>query len=126
MGRLTPVLMVKDVNESIDFYKRMFGFIPTIVVPDENAPVFAAIEKDGVEIMLQERESMEGEYPLFKGKKIGGTVTLYLDLGEVRAIYDTCKKQKAEIIVDIHTTFYGANEFAIVDNNGFVVVLTKR
>jgi len=126
MSKLTPVLMVNDVKESIAFYSNVFGFKTTIIVPNEETPVFAAIEKDGVEIMLQERSSMEEEYQLFKGKEIGGTFTLYLDLGEVKPLYDICKEKRVKFATDLHKTFYGADEFAILDNNNYILVITKR
>lgn len=126
MSKLTPVLMVKDVKESIAFYNSVFGFETTITVPNEDAPAFAAITKDGVEIMLQEKSSMEGEYPLFEGKEMGGTFTLYLDLGDVNALYAVCKKKGVTLVHDLHKTFYGADEFAILDNNNYTLVLTKR
>lgn len=126
MSTLTPVLMVKDVKESIAFYNSIFGFEITIIVPNEETPVFAAIEKNGLEIMLQERSSMEAEYQLFKSKDIGGTFTLYLDLGEVKPLYDICKDKKVKFVNDLHKTFYGADEFAILDNNNYTLVITKR
>lgn len=126
MNKLTPVLMVNNVQESIAFYSSVFGFETTIAVPSKEEPVFAAIEKDGIEIMLQERSNMEGEYQLFKGKELGGTFTLYLDLGEVKPLYDICKSNNVTFVNDLHKTFYGADEFAISDNNNYTLVITKR
>ena len=129
MSRLTPVLMVKNIKESIAFYSNIFGFKITIAVPNEDTPDFVIMEtgeKDVVEIMLQEKSNMEGEYPLFKDKEIGGTFTLYMDLGDVKVLYDICKKKEVTFVNDLHKTFYGADEFTILDNNNYILVITKR
>ena len=61
MSKLTPVLMGANVKESIAFYSSVFGFESNIIAPSMEEPVFASIEKDGVEIMLQEKNSMAAE-----------------------------------------------------------------
>lgn len=124
MNRLTPVLKVRNVKESISFYEKLnFGVV--VAMPEEE-PEFAIVNHNEVEIMLQSEASIDAEYNMMAGKEPGGTFTLYMDLGEVGPIYDACKEKGMEIVIDLHSTPYGQEEFAITDNNGYILVFTKR
>lgn len=125
MNKLTPVLKVNNVKESIAFYEG-FNFQVVVAMPDADNPEFAILVNSEVEIMLQQTESIDAEYTLMKGKEPGGTFTLYMDLGEVKPIYDICKDKGIEIVIDLHKTPYGQDEFAVLDNNGYILVFTKR
>lgn len=79
---MTPVLKVKNVNESIKFYEKL-NFNTVLAVPDSINSEFAIINNGEVELMLQEETSIDAEYSLMKGKVPGGTFTLYMDLGNI-------------------------------------------
>lgn len=124
MNRITPVLKVKNVKESIAFYQKL-NFEVVVAMP-EGEPEFAIINNKEVEIMLQSEASIDAEYVMMEGKEPGGTFTLYMDLGEVEPNYNVCKENGMDIVIDLHKTPYGQDEFAIADNNGYILVFTKR
>lgn len=126
MSKFCPVLMVKNVKEALAFYKDVFGFEVTISVPDEENAFFVAIEKNGVELMLEQKENMVEEFSSLANKEIGGTFTMYMDLGEVKPLYDNCIAKGVKFVADLHQTPYGQDEFAILDTDGYIVVITKR
>jgi catechol 2,3-dioxygenase-like lactoylglutathione lyase family enzyme len=61
LKRVQPVLMVRDVEASIDFYRRL-GFDEAFRdVPA--GPRYAGVRRDGVELHLQWHDAKEWEYP---------------------------------------------------------------
>ena len=122
---VTPNLMVEDVNKTIDFYSRVFGFEAVITVPDEGDLDFAIVSKDGVELMFQKRASLQGEIPEFEGKIIGGTFALYFDVYEIKPLYNKAKAN-CDLVQDMHKTFYGTDEFSVKDLNGYILTFSER
>ncbi len=118
--QLTPNLMVEDINQTIDFYKSILGFDVLATVPETGQLNWAMLKQGNVEIQLQLRASLTEEIPAFKGKPIGGALTLYIGVDDIKELYERLK-DKVTIAQDMHTTFYGTQEFAIQDSNGFVI-----
>ena len=120
LNKLTPNLMVEDVNTTLDFYRGVLGFEAVATVPEEGQFDWAMLRRDGVEVMLQTRASLGGEIPALQGVPIGGSLTFYVDVTDLAPLYDTLKG-KVEIVSDLHTTFYGAREFYVKDCNGYIL-----
>jgi uncharacterized glyoxalase superfamily protein PhnB len=114
-------LMVADVQRSVDFYNRIFGFEVITTVPGENELVFALIKLDEVSIMFQSIKSYNDARPESLGQKVGGSILLYIDVNNIEEVYKKAKAGKAEIAVDMHKTFYGTHEFTIKDCDGYMV-----
>ncbi|MHC1683054.1 MAG: VOC family protein [Clostridiaceae bacterium] len=125
MNKLSPNLMVEDVKNSVELYKKL-GFKISMAVPDENNPIWAAITNNEVEIMLQQRNSLEEEYEYLSGKNTGGTFTLFIETSNIDELYNICKTNEIRIIKDMHKTFYGTQEFAILDNDNYILVFSQK
>ena len=122
---ITPNLMVEDVESTIGFYKEILNFIVIATVPsDEGGLQFAILEKDGFSIMIQERRNLIKEYPALETDKVYPSISLYIKVNNLGMLYDDLKA-KHSIYSEIHTTFYGSKEFAILDNNGYVLTFTE-
>lgn len=131
MKKITPNIMVADVNATIDYYKDNLGFETVMVVDEEKGDgasgkplVWAMIKNGDVEIMLQKTDSLIEELPEMEGREIGGTFTLYVRMQDVKSFYDKVK-DKVEIVKDMHKTFYGADEFVIKDLNGYIIYFAE-
>ncbi len=120
MKKLTPNIMVEDINRSIAFYKEKLGFELLATAPEEGQFVWAMLKRDEVEVMFQVRASLEEEFPALKHKEIGGALTFYIAIEDVKGLYAQLK-ESVTVVQDMHTTFYGALEFAIQDCNGFIL-----
>jgi len=120
ISRMTPNLMVEDVNKTIDFYKTLLDFEVVATKPDTGIPEFAILSKDGVELMIQKRESFIGEMPHLCNNAIGGTFALYIDVEDLNQVYERAKKS-CEILHEPHDTFYGSKEFICKDINGYTL-----
>ena len=124
LKKLTPNLMVEDVNQTVDFYTNILGFNALATVPETGQLHWAMLKQGEVEIQLQLRASLTEELPIFRDKPIGGALTLYIGVEGIEELHDRLK-DKVTIVQDMHTTFYGTKEFAIQDPNGFVLSFSQ-
>ena len=63
LNKLTPNLMVEDVNQTIQFYRDVLAFEVLATVPEEGTFAWAMLKRDNVEIMFQQRVSLTEEIP---------------------------------------------------------------
>src|SRR3954465_5878629 len=124
--RLTPNLVVRDVEKSIRFYCDMLEFELDQHVPEKPPFVFASVRGGGVEIFLNEFSSATAEYPAFANVPIGGTLTLYVAMQGVDELYEKVRGDGLKILMPIETKFYGVREFAIADPDGYIITLAER
>lgn len=118
MEELTPNLMVDDVNETIEYYQKHLGFELVMTVPEEGKFFWAMLQCGKISLMFQEKQSILAEYPMLK--PAAGGLTFYIKVKDVTSLFAKVKG-KVNIVSDLHKTFYGAEEFALQDPNGFVL-----
>ena len=123
--KLTPNLLVSNVERSLAFYVDTLGFERGMTVPDASPFVFASVTSEPVEIFLNDAATAVKEYPAFAGKPIGATGTLYIEVEGVDALHDRIKST-VKIVMPIATQFYGMREFAIEDPDGYVLTFGER
>jgi len=123
-NKMVPNLMVENVNRTVEFYRDTLGFKLLTTVPDEGQFDWAMMKRDGVEIMFQARSSLGQEVPALAGVSIGGSLTFYTEVTGLEALYEQFQGQ-VEIIQDWHITFYGTQEFAFRDCNGYIIGLSE-
>lgn len=124
MNKLTPNLIVNDVNKTIEFYKNVLGFEVAVTVPESGQFDWAMIKCGGVELMFQSKASAAKELPEFGKQPIGGSLLLYIDVADVASLC-TKVKAKAKIKKDLYDTFYGTKEFAMYDQDGYLLVFAQ-
>lgn len=76
MKSIAPNIFVKDINETIDFYKQL-GFSLTTTVPEEGDLIFAMMTCGNLRFMFQTFESLGDELPTVS-RQNGGSVLLYI------------------------------------------------
>jgi uncharacterized glyoxalase superfamily protein PhnB len=134
--KITTNIIVNNVNEDLDFYEKILGFSLVMAVPEGSQQVvtvrdaatplgFAIIRQEDVELMLQSRKSLAQELPSHAATPVGTSFTLYIQVDDIEALYKDIK-DKAAIIEDLHTTFYGAREFCIRDSSGNVLAFASN
>ncbi len=135
LNKLTPNLMVEDVNRTVEFYQEVLGFEFVMGVIEELQEILTSYQQDrsldyammkcgNVEVMFQAKRSLAEALPLLRGREIGGTLTLYMELDSVSELYERIK-DKVTIVKDLHTTFYGMQEFYIEDCNGYILTFAE-
>src|SRR3982750_2205288 len=123
--KLTPNLLVANVERSVAFYVETLGFSRGLTVPDESPLVFASVTSGAVEIFFNDAVTAAKEYPAFAGKPIGASGTMFIEMQGVDAFHDRLKPS-VKIVMPLVTQFYGLREFAIEDPDGYVITFAER
>ena len=108
---LRPMLWTEDFGGSIDFYTGVLGFECCGRNDDRG---WASLRLDDVWIMLAKPNAHE------KYDKIGFTGSFYYTTDDVEAMRARIG-DKAKLCYDIETFPWGMREFAIYDNNGYIL-----
>src|SRR5262245_56865221 len=124
-SKLTPNLLVANVERSLAFYADVLGFARGMTVPDESPYVFAAVTSGPIEIFFNDAATAAKEYPGFAGKPLGATGTLFVEVDGVDALHERINSQ-VSIVMALETKWYGMREFAIADPDGYVITFAER
>jgi uncharacterized glyoxalase superfamily protein PhnB len=124
LKKLTPNLIVADVSRSIAFYRDVLGFTLEQTVPDADPFVFAIVKSGGVEIFLNAPGPAHEEYPAFKDRSIGGTLTLFIEVGDICASYAELES-RVQVVMPLETKWYGVTEFAFLDPDGYIITFAQ-
>ena len=65
------------------------------------------------------------EYPVFAGKPIGGTLTLFIEVVAIEKVYGELKT-KVKVTMPLEKKWYGVTEFAFEDPDGYVITFAER
>lgn len=122
---LTPNLIVANVERSIAFYRDVLGFTVAATVPEESPFVFAIVQSGPVRIFLNAPEPAVAEYPAFKDRPIGGTLTLFIDVENIRQVHDDLRGTVA-IVMPLEHKWYGVTEFAFADPDGYLITYAEQ
>jgi catechol 2,3-dioxygenase-like lactoylglutathione lyase family enzyme len=125
LNKLTPNLIVSDVARSVAFYRDLLGFAIDATVPEAAPYVFASLRSGAVEIFLNAPEPAYAEYPAFKNRPIGGTLTLFIEVDGIHQ-WHASVKDKLQIVMPLEHKWYGVTEFAIADPDGYVITFAER
>jgi uncharacterized glyoxalase superfamily protein PhnB len=125
LKKLTPNLVVSNVERSMAFYRDVLGFKVDVTVPDASPYVFASVQSGPVEIFLNAPEPALAEYPAFKDRPIGGTLTLFIDVADIARVYESLKS-RVKVTMPIEKKWYGVTEFAFEDPDGYVLTFAER
>jgi uncharacterized glyoxalase superfamily protein PhnB len=124
MESLSPNIFVSNMKETVAFYQQL-GFKITMSVPEGGDElVWAMMVNGNVTLMFQSYESLENELPEIS-RKDGGSLLLYINLKDIRGFFEQIKAQ-VTVLKGLETTFYGATEFSIKDNNGYVLTFAEH
>ena len=108
---LRPMLWSDKLDETIDFYVNVLGFI----VGERNDEWgWASLYKDEVELMLAKpNEHTAFDKPIFTG-------SFYFNTDNVDKLWEDLK-DKAKVCYEIENFDWEMREFAIYDNNGYML-----
>ena len=76
-----------------------------------------------VTVMFQTFKNLADKLPEIS-RKDGGSLLLYIQLIGIRAFFESIKN-KIPILHGLEKTFYGATEFSVIDNNGYVLTFAE-
>ena len=122
MESVSPNIFVRDMTETIHYYEHL-GFEVVMKVPDDGDLVWAMMSKGKVNFMFQSFESLGSELPEIS-REMGGSLLFYIQVKDIRQFYDVIR-DKVKVIKGLEKTFYGATEFSIQDNNGYILTFAE-
>ncbi len=123
MKKLTPVLVVEEIEPCLKFWVDRLGFQKTAEVPEGSKLGFVILAKDNVEIMYQSRASVNKDVPAFAGLKLSPSTFLYIEVEKLDPILERLKG--AEVEVPERKTFYGAREIGVREPGGNHVLFAE-
>jgi len=124
MESLSPNIFTHDMKATIAFYE-LLGFKTTMSVPETgDDPVWAMMVNGSVTMMFQTYESLGDDLPEIS-RKDGGSLLLYISLKDIHSFFEEVKN-KVTVLKGLEKTFYGAAEFSIKDNNGYVLTFAEH
>lgn len=122
--RITPVLLVKQIEPLIPFWVDRLGFTKTIEVPDGNRLAFVTFEKGPAEVMYQTYASVEKDAPKDVAASAGkGPTYLYMEVDDLDAVLAAMKDVK--LVMAVRTAFYGMREFSVQDPGGHFITFAQ-
>lgn len=108
---LRPMLWTENLSETVDFYVGVLGFTCDEINEDWG---WAALSKDAVALMFARPNAHTPfEKPIFTG-------SFYLNTTDVDALWLELK-DKTKICYAIDNFEHGMREFAVYDNNGYLL-----
>ena len=116
---LTPILHVDAVEPVLPFWTETLGFTVTGDAREGDRLGFVMMERDGVEVMMQTRESIENDVPALADTPRGGAI-LFIRVDDLDAVI-AALGDDVEVLVSRRTTPYGAEEIFIREPGGNVV-----
>ena len=123
METVSPNIFVQNIQETISFYK-LLGFEVVNSVPDPSGNLIFVLMVNGpVTFMFQTFESIVDSLPMVS-RNNGGSLLLYVKMKGIRAFYEEIRN-KVTVLTSLETTFYGATEFSIQDNNNYLLTFAE-
>jgi catechol 2,3-dioxygenase-like lactoylglutathione lyase family enzyme len=109
--RISPMLAVANMEETIAFYRNVLGFIPT-----SKSPEYAIVERDGQTIHFMKAASEEVM------KCVRGHTEIYIEVVGIHSLWEHVKTFKDRYkIRELFQRDYGMTEFHIGDPNECLV-----
>ncbi|MGB6833279.1 MAG: VOC family protein [Candidatus Acidiferrum sp.] len=122
--KITPVLLVSEIEPIVPFWVDRLGFTKTIEVPDGSKLGFVAFQKGSVEVMYQTYASVEKDAPpAMAASARKGPTFLYLETDNLDTVLASMKSVPK--VMPEHTAFYGMREFAIQDPAGHFITFAQ-
>jgi len=111
LQEIKPMLYTRNVEQTVNFYTNSLGFKCTNFMDDWS---WAAVARDDIEIMVASpNEHIPFDKPLFTG-------SFYILTNAVQDLWDEIK-EGVSICYPLETFDYGMSEFAVYDNNGYML-----
>jgi uncharacterized glyoxalase superfamily protein PhnB len=122
MGYISPTLAVRNMKQTIEFYKDSLGFKMGMAFPDADNPEYADLSKDGMVVMMIPAKNVG----VGSRQKLGIGVNLYMQIdGDIDEYYGELRNRGVKIVVDIKDEPFGIRDFTVEDINGYKLTFNQ-
>src|SRR5262249_327173 len=125
--RCTPIQIVDTIEPNLEFWETRMGYKRTAEVPPGAKQLdFVILEKDGLEVMLQTRKSIEPDMTGSKSAEHykGNQTILYI---EVDSLDEAARALKGvPLVMEPIDRPYGMRELTVKDPSGYAVCLAQH
>jgi len=122
MGYISPTLAVRNMKQTIQFYRDSLGFEMGMTFPDADNPEYAALSKDGMVLMFIAAQNIG----IGREEKLGVGVNIYMQIdGDIDEYYNEVKDKGVKIMVDIKDEPYGIRDFMVEDIDGYKLTFNQ-
>jgi lactoylglutathione lyase len=122
---VTPNLVTDDINRSLAFYRDVLGFSVTTTVPEQAPFVFVWLQKDDVNVFLNDAAAVKHETPDVPMAVGQSGVALFIAMEGIQDLW-TLVKDRARVVMPLKDQWYGMTEFSVVDPDGYVITFAER
>ena len=122
MGTLSPLLAVRNVKDTIGFYKNSLGFNMGMAFPDAGNPQYVDLTKDGIVLMFIPAESIG----IGSDEKLGTGVNLYMGIdSDIDYYYNELRDKNVRIVIEIKDEPFGIRDFTVEDIDGYQLTFSN-
>jgi uncharacterized glyoxalase superfamily protein PhnB len=125
--KLTPVLIVEEVEPCAKFWVERLGFEQTAAVPDGERVAFAMLQQGTTELMYQSLASALKDTGEAAGPGANWVhthpATIYVEVADLDRTMAAFAGVKTAM--PLRTTFYGAKEYGVWDPGGHFVIFAQ-
>lgn len=117
---IMPILSVKDVNTSVQFYTEKLGFKTSVLMEGASGePVFAIVQLGQAHLGL-------GLDDVPEPRGAGVAFMVYVpDDTDIDTHYESVKAKGVPIVEEIKTEYWGDRVYSIKDPSGYHITMTK-
>lgn len=121
--KITPVLVIESIENSLPFWVQQLGFEKTVEVPEGDKLGFVILVRDSVEVMLQTVASVRKDVPSL-AKDAPGHSSLFIEVDNFPAAVQ--RLGNYPLALPERVTFYGMREVGVFDPDGNVIILAAK
>jgi uncharacterized glyoxalase superfamily protein PhnB len=122
MGYISPMLAVRNMKETIQFYRDSLGFRMGMAFPDADNPEYADLSKDGMVIMLIPAKNIG----IGGDERLGFGVNLYMQInGDIDEYHNELTNKGVKVVVDTKDEPFGIRDFTVEDIDGYKLTFNQ-
>lgn len=123
--RVTPNLVVQDMERSTRFYRDVLDFSVIATVPEQAPFAFVWLKRGQVDIFLNDQAAVNEHDPALANRPIGGAFTIYILVTGVDELH-AAVASRTTVVEPPETKFYGMRECLIADPDGYLLTIAER
>jgi uncharacterized glyoxalase superfamily protein PhnB len=125
--KLTPVLIVEEVERCAKFWVERLGFTQFASVPEGDRMAFVMLQQGTTEVMYQSLSSALKDTAEAAGAAANWVhthpATIYVEVDDLDGTIAALAGVK--VAMPLRTTFYGAKEYGVWDPGGHFVIFAE-